>query len=145
MIKTVLVVCIGNICRSPMAEGLLKHALPKLTVSSAGIAALVGRSADPISVDLLAKGGLDISSHRARQLTGIEAAMADLILVMDQKQKHDIASKYPHVSGKIFRLGEFGKFDIPDPYRKPRSDFESALKLIDLGLKAWVSKISAVN
>lgn len=69
MIKTVLVVCVGNICRSPMAEGLLKRALPEANVASAGLGALVGQPADPYAVALMSGLGLDISGHRARQLS----------------------------------------------------------------------------
>ncbi|WP_042885604.1 low molecular weight protein-tyrosine-phosphatase [Cupriavidus necator] len=145
MIKTVLVVCIGNICRSPMAEGLLRQALPSVTVSSAGLAALIGKPADSNAAELLAKAGLDISSHVAQPLTGMLVGQADLILVMDKEQKHEIQRRYLAASGKVFRLGELGKFDIPDPYHQPRAAFEDALQLIQRGVDAWVPRIRALK
>src|SRR6266542_2985353 len=72
MFENVLIVCVGNICRSPMAEGLLRARFVghrRARIESAGLAALEGRPADPIAVELLAERGIDISAHRARQLT----------------------------------------------------------------------------
>jgi protein-tyrosine phosphatase len=73
MLNRILVVCIGNICRSPMAESLLAQRLsgrsPDIWVGSAGLAALVGRPADPIAQTLMQERGLAISDHRARQIT----------------------------------------------------------------------------
>lgn len=145
MIKRVLVVCVGNICRSPMAEGLLRQALPELNVFSAGLGALVGKPADATAIELATETGLDISQHRAQQFTGVLANQADLILVMDREQKREIQRRYPAASGKVFRLGEIGKFDIEDPYRKPRAAFEHALQLIQQGVDAWVPRIRALG
>lgn len=143
MIKSVLTVCIGNICRSPMAEELLRHAMPELTVQSAGLAALVGNPADPIALELMADQGADISAHRAQQLTGVMAMHSDLILVMDSMQKAEIQRLYPQASGKVFRLGLKG--DVPDPYRKSRAEFEHALQLIRQGIGVWVPRIHALR
>ena len=145
MIKTVLVVCIGNICRSPMAEGLLKHVLPETRVVSAGLGALVGQPPDPHSVALMSELGLDISGHRAQQLNGGLARQADLILVMDNAQRQEIQRLHPATTGRVFRLGELAKFDIPDPYREDRQAFENALELIQRGVEAWVPRIQALR
>lgn len=145
MIKTVLVVCIGNICRSPMAEGLLKQALPEANVVSAGLGALVGQPADPHAVALMNGLGLDISSHRARQLSRAIATQADLILVMDNSQRQEIQSLHPATTGRVFRLGELAKFDVPDPYREGLPAFENALELIQRGVEAWVPRIQALR
>ena len=70
MIRHVLVVCVGNICRSPMAEALLRRELrgqEGFTVDSAGLGALVGHPASEYSVELMAEIGEDISGHRARE------------------------------------------------------------------------------
>jgi len=144
MIKNVMIVCIGNICRSPMAEGLLRDAMPELNVYSAGLGALVGKPADATSVDLMDTAGVDIHPHRAQQLNNVLASQADLILVMDGEQKLEVQRRHPVTTGKVFRLGEPGKFDIPDPYRQPREAFEQSLELIQRGVDAWVPRIRAL-
>jgi protein-tyrosine phosphatase len=145
MIRRVLVVCIGNICRSPMAEGLIRQAVPGVQISSAGVSALVGHGADPISVEIMAGVGVDISAHRARMLTDAIAREADLILVMDEQQKQHIASQYPYARGKVFRLGEASKQDIPDPYRQAPEVFEKVFSQIENGVHEWVKRISSIG
>ncbi|KQW64149.1 low molecular weight protein-tyrosine-phosphatase [Variovorax sp. Root411] len=143
--KSVLVVCIGNICRSPMGEALIAAALPQLEVASAGVGALVGQPADPLARQLMAERGLDIESHRARQLTNLMCQQADLILVMDEEQRLLINQRHPLTRGKLFRLGEVARVDIPDPYRLGRPAFEQALQLIDAGASAWAERIRKLS
>ena len=145
MIKTVLVVCIGNICRSPMAEGLLRNVLPDTKIVSAGLGALVGQPADPHAVAVMKDLGLDISGHRAKQLSGGLAKQADLILVMDNAQRQEIQHLHPATTCRVFRLGELNKFDVPDPYREARPAFENALELIQRGVEVWVPRIRALR
>jgi len=118
-----------------MAEGLLRARLAgRGVVGSAGIAALEGRSADPLAVELLAGRGIDISAHRARQLTPELLAAFDLVLVMEAGQQAEIERLSPSSRGRVHRIGRFGNFDVPDPYRQPRPAFEGALALIERGL-----------
>nr|Q45408.1 RecName: Full=Probable low molecular weight protein-tyrosine-phosphatase EpsP [Ralstonia solanacearum]AAA91623.1 EpsP [Ralstonia solanacearum] len=145
MIKTILVVCIGNICRSPMAQALLRQALPGVSVISAGIGALSGYPADPSAVEVMAQHGIDISEHRAQQLTGSLVNRADLILVMGGAQKREIQARHPSKTGSVFRLGEMEQFDIDDPYRKQMMAFEDALAMIQRGVDAWVPRIRALG
>lgn len=139
--NNILVVCVGNICRSPMAEVLLKHEFPEKTVWSAGLSALVGNPADPMSVEVAAAHGLDLSAHRAQQLTAWMCQPAELILVMEQGHKTELEQKFPLVRGKVFRLGDLGKFDIADPYRQARTAFESAYADIARGVADWTPRI----
>lgn len=131
-------VCIGNICRSPMAEALLRRDLaashPNVRVESAGLHALVGHPADPIAVELMKERGVELEAHRARQLTPPMVREADLILVMDGRQQKAIEEMYPPARGKVHRLGKWQDADIPDPYRQPREAFVNALTLIERGL-----------
>lgn len=144
MIRRILVVCIGNICRSPMAEGLLKRALPDLQISSAGLAALVGYGADPIAIQIMAGQGIDIGAHRARMVTDALVRDSDLILVMDSRQQEQIAAGYPHARGKVFRLGETTRQDIPDPYRQSAEVFRSSFDLIASGSSVWAKRINSI-
>ena len=116
-----------------MAEALLAKALEPdgVTVRSAGLAALVDYPADPMAIELMAERGIDITNHRARQLYPELMAEADLVLVMEKGHKRAIEENEPTVRGKVFRLCEWSKDEIPDPYRQPRKAFEEALELIE--------------
>jgi protein-tyrosine phosphatase len=142
--KSILVVCEGNICRSPMAQGLMAAALPQAEVHSAGLNALSGMPADETAVQLLQARGIDIRSHRALQITRELCSHSELILVMSTQQRHTIEEKYPFACGRTFRLGEFGKLDVPDPYRQPIWAFQESLQLIDQGVRDWLQRIRQI-
>lgn len=141
MINRILVVCIGNICRSPMAEAMLKQALPRHDISSAGLGALVGQPADPHAVALMRQQGIDITAHRARQLESWMLGAADLVLVMDTEQKRHLEQKHPLCRGKVYRLGEAEGTDIEDPYQQGAAAFAAAAMLATRGVDAWVDRI----
>ncbi|MEN3367487.1 MAG: low molecular weight protein-tyrosine phosphatase [Burkholderiales bacterium] len=143
--NNILVLCIGNICRSPMAEGLLRHALSGRTVHSAGLGALVGHPAEPFSVQIMQEQGIDISSHRARSLTASMVSEADLILTMDLAQKRHVESQYVASKGKVFRLGEFKKYDIADPYRQSIVEFRKSYQLIADGVEDILKRLAHMS
>lgn len=142
--KSILTVCVGNICRSPMAAGLLQKSLPLVDVDSAGIGALIGRPADPVAVDLMKSRNIDINNHVAKQINQSLSRNADLILVMDRFQKKYIEDSYPVCRGKIFMMSGSNDISIPDPYREDVAVFEKALQLIDAGAEIWVDQIKRI-
>ncbi len=148
MIRHILVVCVGNICRSPMAEALLRDALrgqEEITVESAGLGALVGYPADEHAVELMSEQGVDITAHRARQLHPDMVAAADLILVMETGHKTSVDMAEPTAPGKVHRLREWQDKDIDDPYRRPKAAFADALKDIEDGVADWVERLTQMG
>jgi protein-tyrosine phosphatase len=142
----ILVVCVGNICRSPMADALLREALVKdgdetRVIQSAGIGALVGEGADENSQTLMSERGIDISGHVARQLGESLVSWADLILVMEQFQQEEIQHRYPTARGKVFLLGHWSETEIADPFKKELEDFRVALAQIEKAVNEWSEKI----
>ena len=127
-----------------MAQALLAAALPDITISSAGLGALVGYPADPIATSLIAQRGLDLNDHRARQISQALAQQAELILTMDDEQRRHIEVRYPLTRGKVFRLADRAKLDIPDPYRRGQAAFVHALQLIDAGVATWADRIKKI-
>lgn len=142
--KSILIVCEGNICRSPMAEGLLKAVLPQARVQSAGLDAMVGMPADENAVRLMDARGIDIAPHRAVQLSGDMCKHSELVLVMSAEQRKRLEQLYPFACGKVFRIGEFDKRDVPDPYRQPEAAFREALHDIESGVRAWLQRIHKI-
>ena len=141
--KRVLTLCIGNICRSPLAEVALKRALPAegWQVWSAGLQAMVGLPADPTSRAIAQEQGLDLSTHRAQQFTAFMAQQADVILVMEDLHTRLLLQAAPTARGKVFRLGHLGGYDIADPYRRPREAFDTAWAGIAQGVQDWAPRL----
>ena len=138
----ILVVCVGNICRSPMAEALLKKRYPHKNVDSAGVGALVGHSADPAALEIMAKQGIDITNHVAKQIDEGLAKKADLIFTMSDSQTKWIEERWPFCRGKTFKLGHWQDKDIADPYKHEMSAFQTAYQDIVVSLEQWADKIS---
>jgi protein-tyrosine phosphatase len=145
MITSMIVVCEGNICRSPMGAEIIQSRLPDVQVWSAGIGALVGSPAAPYADEVMRANGLDISAHRARQLGMADCTRAELILVMEHEQKRYLEQRYRFTKGRVYRFGHFGKFDVPDPYRKGRENFERCFELLDRGASDWVERIQSAR
>ncbi len=137
-----MMVCVGNICRSPIAEVLLKHQQPQLNVFSSGLSALVGKPADPKSIELMSEKNIDLKLHRAQQINSVLVLASDLILTMEQKHVEIIHSKFPEARGKVHLIGKWNDDqEIPDPYKRDKAAFELAAVLIESGLDAWQQKM----
>lgn len=142
MFNSVLVVCVGNICRSPLGEARIKQLAPSLKVSSAGVQAMVGWPADPESQRVALAHGMDLSQHKARQLTAAICNDHDLILVMEDIHVDSVLQICPAARGKVMVLGRWSNGQaVPDPYRKDASEFDSAYALIDQFAQQWQSKL----
>lgn len=143
MFNSILIVCVGNICRSPIGERLFRQAFPNKQIASAGLAALVGHAADPMSVEVSAEHGLSLDGHRAQQLTKIMCLHYDLILVMEEKHIDGVCHIAPEVRGKVMLFGHWLKgLQVPDPYRKEKTDFERAYSLLAQSMQPWIDKLS---
>ena len=144
MIQRILIVCVGNICRSPMAEALLRERLRGrgVSVESAGLAPLAGKPVEPDAGAVLADHGLAIEGHCARKITPELIGSADLVLAMDQRQLAAIHAIAPQARGRSFLLGRWiGDVDIPDPYGQPRAVFEDTFDLIRRAVDAWLERL----
>jgi protein-tyrosine phosphatase len=144
MFNKILVVCIGNICRSPTAEALLKSRLAQrgIEVSSAGIHALVDKPMDSTALEVLREHGDDHPDHQGRQLTRELLQQADVILTMEQGHVLKIAQMAPEVRGKTFLLGKWqNNQEIPDPYRQQKVAFEHVYQLMAQGVDSWSQKL----
>ena len=137
----ILVVCVGNICRSPIAAALLIDKFPQKNIDSAGLSAVVGHSADAKAQEVMRVDGLDMSDHVAKQIDEALVTTADLILTMSVNQTRWIEEQWPHCRGKTFRIGHWLDKDIADPYQHEKSVFETTRQDIIDSLEAWYDKI----
>jgi protein-tyrosine-phosphatase len=139
--KTIIFVCTGNVCRSPMAAGFFYDKLVRekaeglLRVRSAGTWALEGQSASAYALQVMAEHDLDISGHHGRNLTQADLDEADLILVMTLRHKEAIAHDLERSDGKVQLLTAMAgpPYDIQDPYGGSIVDYRwTATELADL-------------
>jgi protein-tyrosine phosphatase len=140
--RRILIVCRGNICRSPTAQYLFQRRtnLRDIEVRSAGLNAVVGSPMDATSLRLLSeKNGVDGSEHRALQLVPSMLLGADLVIGMEKDHLAEMMEVAPEARGKIFLLDKWldGR-DVPDPYRRKLPVFERAHDMIVRGVDSWM-------
>jgi protein-tyrosine-phosphatase len=134
----ILFVCTGNLCRSPMAAGLLQQRLveegldTRYEVDSTGVWALDDYPASENAVAVMAERGIDISQHIARTITAQDMSSATLILVMSRDHQEMLRNTWPQYAWKVHRLSEMvGKRkDVADPYRRPIEEYRECADTI---------------
>ena len=137
--KNILVVCVGNICRSPMAEYFLKTNCPKQHIESAGLSAMVGHHADEKAIHCMDQFNIDMRPHIARQITAEMIKKSDLILVMSNNQKKHLEQTWSFAKGKVFRLGHWQNQNVPDPYQHDQAFFDETCSNIQSFVADWKS------
>lgn len=115
----------------------MQEGLCGISVSSAGLAALVDHPADAVGQSLMLQKNIDISGHRARQVSQDILFGSELILTMSTDQQKQVECNYPGTCGRVHRLGKWGGYDVPDPFQRPQRVFEQALALIEQGVDEW--------
>jgi len=147
--RRILVVCYGNVCRSPYLEAVLQRALPDVAVTSAGF---VGsdRPVPPISATISARRGLDLSRFRSRPLTGSTFDNPDLVIVMDAEQARQVSRLFPIRRTRIVIAGDLDpQFDksraIADPWNQSSEVFESSFDRLDRCAATLVSILRQAN
>ncbi|KAB8146141.1 protein tyrosine phosphatase [Raoultella ornithinolytica] len=142
MFDSILVVCTGNICRSPIGERFLRRELPNKKIDSAGTGALVDHEADICAIGIAEKNGLSLAGHRGKQFTPSLGRQYDLILVMERSHIEQIGRIAPEARGKTMLFGHWlEQKEIPDPYKKSEEAFISVYKLIELAGQQWAKKL----
>jgi len=146
----VLMVCLGNICRSPLAEGILKSKVDasKVFVDSAGTAGYhVGNPPDKRSIAVALKYGQDISKQKCRRFSKQDFSMFDYIYVMDRSNLSDIvnlAETHEEIQKVKLLLDEtsLGLNEVPDPYYGGADGFENVYQMIDMACEAIAKKLN---
>ncbi|WP_095952035.1 low molecular weight protein-tyrosine-phosphatase [Flavobacterium sp. ACN6] len=136
----ILMVCLGNICRSPLAEGILASKLPKdkFFVDSAGTGSWhVGHCPDKRSIEVARKNGINISEQKGRQIKTSDFDEFDYIFVMDNSNFNDVnnLAKSPEQKSKVYlilnELFPDENVDVPDPYFGASNGFENVYQMLD--------------
>ena len=134
-------VCLGNICRSPLAEGIMKTKVPEIfLVDSAGTISMhKGEHPDKRAIKTAANHGIDISQQRSRPITKADFENFDKIYCMDTNVFEDVISKAQNeeqrqkVSLFMKVLGDLENSEVPDPYWGEMDDFENVFQLLEKG------------
>jgi protein-tyrosine phosphatase len=150
----ILIICTANICRSPVAEAILRDRLQKQglgdwVVSSAGTWAVIERGAARYSVELMADRGFDLEQHQARMVEEKHLSEADLVLCMESGHVEALKAEFPRYADKIRLLSEMvdAHYSIDDPYGQPKDAYRDMIaelsEIIDNGLSRIVTMVSA--
>ena len=147
----ILMVCLGNICRSPLAEGILQSKVnsKEIKVDSAGTAAYhVGEKPDMRSIAVAKKYGLDLTQQRARKFTTADFNAFDFIFAMDKSNFHNIIDLAPSKADEkkvhliLNELSLLEDREVPDPYYGGDQGFENVYQMLDKACDGMVKKLT---
>lgn len=153
-IKKILFVCVGNQCRSPMAEHLFKQILarsqdPKakeIAVTSASTGIYDGAPASRKTIEVMRRRGIDLAGFRAKHITPELLDWADLVLAMDMRNKKAIINMIPDAAAKTFTLKEYAgnddDRDVEDPVGQPIEQYEKCADEIEEALVKIIKKLT---
>lgn len=134
----ILFVCMGNTCRSPMAEVMFNTHTPnrEWEAVSAGLANWDGLMASPLAIDEMEARGMSLDQHRSRQITASIVDSAALVLAMTSQHKQQLLQQYPESAEKIFTLGEYAGMineEVQDPFGQDAESYlDTANQLVKL-------------
>ncbi len=150
---TVLLVCTGNTCRSPMAEAILRKLISERFVNqfadgqpapavavSAGLSAFPGGPASPEAVAVMKQRGLSLVHHQSRAVSDRLIAHADLVLTMTRSHRNAIIQRWPELAAKTHLLSD-SSGDVSDPFGGPESVYAACAVQIEEYLRGWVDQI----
>lgn len=152
-VVSVLFVCMGNICRSPTAQGVFEYLVKNegltghIQIDSAGTHAYhVGEGPDSRAMEAAKRRGIDLSAQRARRVAEVDFEHFDLVLAMDQDNYHDLLAVCPaHQSEKLRLFLDFapeaGTREVPDPYYGGGTGFERVLDLVEQAARGLLAEI----
>jgi protein-tyrosine phosphatase len=148
----VLFLCTGNLCRSPMAEGMLRARSVDaglgdvVLVDSAGMHAELGRAPEPLAIEVALEYGADISELLSRPFKQEDFDRVDHFIAMDLGHLDFLQATCPQNSTVDIRLllddvGDFKKLEVPDPYQQDRKTYEFCARLINVGIDHLVERL----
>jgi len=150
-INAILFVCLGNICRSPLAEGIARDLAQKrgmdLKIDSAGTSGWhIGESPDSRSIEVAKNNGIDISCLKGRKVNAYNDDSFDLIVAMDRQSYQDLLRFFS--KDKVVLMGDYGLEgrDIPDPYHyRDLEGFKKIYEMLYLAINRLYDEISECN
>lgn len=150
MIQTVLFVCLGNICRSPLAEGVFRTLVEEaglggqFHIDSAGTGAWhAGNPPDPRSIEIAARNGIDISRQRARQVRPEDFHRFGTVIAMDRDNLATLTAKAAGGPADLRLLLDTPPRDVPDPYYGGAGGFETVFRLVRTGGEGLLARLTA--
>ena len=152
MTRRVLFVCLGNICRSPLAEGVFRHLVAEegledeIEIDSAGTGGWhVGEPPDPRSLEVAARNGVSLEGQSARRVAPEDFAAYDWIVAMDADNESDLQGLQPPGSrARVVRLRDFdpeGPGDVPDPYYGGPQGFDLVYAMVERSARALLEEV----